>query len=102
MNVFLEPCKKIRVFNVLDFLCDICPLQDNREWSPGLAIQYEKDFKVKIMKKNGCTTFLAMLHSHFDVEIWAPIGEALLQEVARFLAKGSSMKWCFFLGKYPP
>lgn len=90
--------RMVLVLNVVGLLCDIEPLHDNWEWRLEDTIDYEREFKVKI-KRVACGVFLTMLHSRFDVEIWAPIGEGLLEEVAKFLVVGTSIKWCFFVGE---
>ena len=91
--------KKIVVLNVVGLLCDIQPLHDKREWGADLVVLYDKDFNVKIKMRADCGQFLTSLCRSFDVGIWSPIEQGLLEVVAKFLARGTRMKWSFLWGK---
>jgi hypothetical protein len=79
--------RKIIVLNVVGLLCDIRPLYDRREWGPDLVIHYVKDLNVKIKNITNYDMFLSMLYFDFDVGIWLPIEQTLLEVVATFLAE---------------
>jgi len=68
----------ILALNALGHLCNIQPLYDNQVSRLDLTIKYKREIKVKIKKRARCRAFLTMLHSCFDVGIWALIREALL------------------------
>jgi hypothetical protein len=91
--------RKIVVLNVVGLLCDIRPLHDRRDWGADLVVHYDSDFNVKIKKRTNCGLFLSMLCASFDVGIWSPIEHRLLGVVAKFLASGTDVKWCFLWGK---
>ncbi len=94
--------KKIIVLNVVGLLCDIRPLHDRREWGPDLVIRHVSEFNVKIIKRANCDMFLSMLSSKFDVGIWSPIENSLLEVVAAFLAAGTDAQWSFLWGRSYP
>jgi len=79
--------RKIIVLNIVGLLCDIRPLYDRREWGPDLVIHYVKDLNVKIKNITNYDMFLSMLYFDFDVGIWLPIEQTLLEVVATFLAE---------------
>jgi hypothetical protein len=63
------------------------------------VINYVKDLDVKIKKITDCDMFLSMLYSNFDVEIWSPVEQTLLEVVALFLADGTNVQWTFLWGR---
>jgi isopentenyldiphosphate isomerase len=63
------------------------------------GIHYEKDFGVKKKKRAHCKAFFTLLHFQFDVGIWALIGEALVQQVAKFFSQRYTNEVVFFVEK---
>lgn len=94
--------RKIIVLNVVGLLCDIRPLHDRREWGPDLVIHHAKDLNVKIKKRTDCDKFLSMLFSNFDVGIWSPVKQNVLEVVGAFLASGTTTQWSFLWGRTYP
>ena len=94
--------RKIIVLNVVGLLCDIRPLHDRREWGPDLTIHHAKDLNVKIKKRTDCDKFLSMLFSNFDVGIWSPVEQNVLEVIAAFLAEGTIAQWSFLWGRSYP
>ena len=68
-------------------------------------IHHVSDFNVKIKKKKKktiCDMFLLMLSSKFDVGIWSPIEQSLLEVVVVFLAARTDAQWRILWGRLYP